>query len=340
MTNYTVNNANEFDFPDRKVMRASQRHFNAAVADDTFSFLPAIQEKTLYARDQLNADDQKIGEDIKRVVVSLGNVNFVSVLTRIEEIKSITNVPPSVCSEKIEELVKYCSGRVASAQKPLKSAADHLHQVLQNLGEISFAEEGVDLVRIDSARLARLRQTAAGLTSDHEKLLFEKQNIDQQLAQFNAPHWLDIFKKQIPGAAEIEAILKLVTTKKPDREFLELALNRLNGNLEGIEEGRRYANLAQARDGVRNRLDGVKSELADVEAQIRDQSLKLQKLEAVGALDQVTENWLREAQKVLTAYEHFSKTAQPQLIRDVQSIQVIAGYHESMLNYLKQITWR
>lgn len=337
---YKADSFQEFVVPDRNVMKASRSHFNRAVADKTFAFLPAVQDKTLYVRNQLNADDQQVGEEIKRVIVSLGNVPITSVLSRIEEIQNTTNVAPEVYEEEIEELVKYCCSRVVSAQVPVESAIRYLRQVFQNFDEIKFAEAGKDLVRIETDQLARLRQRTLRLTADQEKLLLEKSTIDQQIAQFNAPGWLDIFNKQIPGAAEIEAILKLVTTKKPDREFLELVLNRLKGNLEGIEEGRRYASLAEARDGVRNRLDSVRSELTDVEAQILDHSRKLEKLEAIGALDQVTGNWLREAKKLLTAYEHFSRIAQPQLIRDVQSIQLIAGYHDAMLDYLKQITWR
>ncbi|MHC8365550.1 alpha-xenorhabdolysin family binary toxin subunit B [Pseudomonas sp. ZT5P21] len=340
MTVFTFNNANNFDLPDRQVMKASQNHFNLAVAGKTFAFLPGVQEKTLYVRNQLNADDQQIGEDIRRVVASLSNVGFATVLMRIEEIQRTSTISPSVCEEKIDELVKYCSRRVASAQVPVDSAVHHLKQIVQNLDEISFSDVGTDLVRIESDRLARLRQSAARLTDDHEKLLLEKRTIDLQISQFNAPGWLDIFNKQIPGAAEIEAAIKLVATKKPDREFLELVLKRLKGNLEGIEEGRRYASLAEARDGVGIRLENARSELADIDTQMRDQGRKLEKLEAIGALDQMTGNWLREAEKVLAAYVQFSKTSQPQSIRDVQSIQLMAGSHEAMLNYLRQITWR
>lgn len=340
MTVLNINNANDFELPDKQITRTSLNHFNLAVVDKTFAFLPGVQDKTLYVRDKLNADHQQLGEDIKRVIASLGNVGFASVLSRIEEIQHITTVAPSVHEEKIEELVKYCCRRVVSAQMPVESAIRYLRQVFQNFDEIKFAEAGKDLVRIETDQLSRLRQHALRLTADQEKLLLEKSTIDQHIAQFNAPDWLDIFNKQIPGVAEIEAALRVATTKKPDREFLGLVLNRLKGNLEGIEEGRRYANLAEARDGVRNRLDSVRSELIDVEAQILDHSRKLEKLEAIGALDQVTGNWLREAKKLLTAYEHFSRIAQPQLIRDVQSIQLIAGYHDAMLDYLKQITWR
>lgn len=340
MTISETNITHHFILPDRQVMTASRAHFNLAVAGKTFAFLPAVQEKTKDARDQLNADDHHIGEEIKQVVASLSTVGLATVLARIEEIRHTVHVPPSVCEEKIEELIKHCSRRVASAQLPVGSAIHSLRQILQNLGEIRFADVGEDFVRIESDRLSRLRQRAAGLTGDHEKLLLEKRNINLQITQLNAPGWLEIFNRQIPGAAEIEAILKLVTTKKPDREFLELVLSRLQGNLEGIEKGRRYASLAEARNGVGIRLSGVQAELTDIETQMRDQGLKLQTLEAIEALDQQTENWVREARKVLAAYEHFADTSLPQLIRDVPSIQLIAGYHAALLNYLKKITWR
>ena len=340
MTVITVTDMHDLASPNRQVMKASKNHFNLVVADQSFAFLPAVQEKALYVRDQLNADDQQTGEGIKRVVVALNNIGFASVLSRLTEIRGATTAAADVREEKLEELVSYCSHRVASALAPVDNAAQSLRQALQELDSISFADVGVDSVRIESDRLARLRQTSARLTDDHARLVLEKRAIDLQIAQFNAPNWLDIFKKQIPSAAEIEAIIKLVTIKKPDREFLELALKRLEGNLEGIEEGRRYANLAEARDGVRNRIDGVQAEITAIDKDIREQSTKLGKLEAIGALDQVTGNWLREAAKILAAYERFSQVSKSQVIRDVQTIQVMAGHVEAMLDYLRAIIWR
>lgn len=340
MMNNAVNGAPDYATPDRQVMKASQSHFNTLVADNTFAFLPAVMDKTLRLRAQLNTDDQHIGDHIKRAVASLGNVGFASVLARLEEIQSHPSATASLREEKLIELVKYCARRVESTRGPIQTATQYLHQGLGNLEAIRFAEAGVDLVRIETDRRIRLEQAGAGYREDQAKLQEEKRTIDAQIEHFQAPGWLDIFDSLIPSTREIESAIKLVTTKKPDREFLELVLARLKGNLEGIENGRRYSNLTQARDGVRTRLDEVQKALTDTEAQIQDAGSRLQKLEAIASLDQVTRNWVQEAQKLLTAYEHFLQTNEPQLIRDVLSIQAMAGRYTAMLNYLGAIAWR
>lgn len=340
MTVHTIAIAPDFALPNRPLMKASKAHYNLAVAEKTFAFLPAVQAKALYVRDQLNTIDQQTGEDLKRVIAALGNIDFAAVLRRIEEIGGMATVSSDVLGKRVEDFLLQCSRRVASALVSVDSAAQHLHEGCEELGSITFADVGIDSLRIETARLARLRHTCAGLVDDREKLGVEKSAIDQQLAQFNSPTWLDIFKKQIPSAAEIEAIIKLVTTKKPDREFLELALKRLEGNLEGIEEGRRYANLAEARDAVRKRLDDVQVEINQFDQDIRAQSSKVEKLEGIGALDQVTADWLGEAGKVLAAFEQFSLTSKSLILRDVNSIQAMAGQVDAMLGYLRTIIWR
>jgi hypothetical protein len=340
MTANTLDDRNGYALPNRVVMKAAQSHFNLIVADKTFVHLPAVQEKSLYLRDQLNADDQHLGEDIKRAIAALTNVGFNHILVRVDEILGNTTVAAAIRAEKIEELVKYCVRRVEAALLPLNTATEYLRQALPNLAGVRFADVGIDLDRIESAHLARLRQTQSVLTDDRTKLEQEKSDIDLQISQFNAPGWLEIFNKQIPSAEEIEAALKLVATRKPDREFLELVLKRLKGNLQGIEEGRLYANLSQAREGVRGRLEGVRQELATIEAQIGEQNSKLEKLEAIRGLDQITRNWLQEAEKIQSAFERFIRSSHPQQIQDASSIQNLAGRHKTMLDYLKSITWR
>jgi hypothetical protein len=339
MTVNTVAMVPDFTLPNRQLMKASKDYYNLAVTEKTFAFLPAVQDKTQYVRDQLNGTDQQAGEDIKRVITALNNINFTSVLARIEEIGGMAAVASDVREERLAELLNYCSGRVTGALVQVDNAARHLHEASQELRSITFADVGVDSLRVETGQLARLRQTWAQLTDDRAKLVVEKDAINQQLAQFNAPTWLDIFKKQIPSAAEMEAIIKLVTTKKPDREFLELALKRLEGNLEGIEEGRRYANLAEARDGVRKRLDDVQAEIKQFDQDIRAQGSKVEKLQAIGGLDQFTADWLGEAGKVLAAYEQFSQASKSQILRDVRSIRAMAGQLEAMLGYLRAIIW-
>jgi len=340
MMNNTINDAHDYATPDRPAMKVSQCHFNTVVANQTFAFLPAVQDKALYLRDQLNTYDRYIGDHLKRTVISLNNVGFHSTLARLDEIQNHPSASASMREEKIIDLVKYCARRVEGARGPVEVAAEYLRQAISNLKVISFAEHGADLLRIQTGRHANLEQTITGLQDDQAALQEEKRIIDAQIEHLKAPGWLDTFNSLTPTAKEIESAIKLVTTQTPDREFLELVLARLKGNLQGIENGRHYSSLTQARDSIRARLDQVRKELADIESQALDAGKQVQKLEAVKTLDQVTGNWVRETQKLLAAYEHFLKTSVSSLILDVPSIQAMSGRYTAILNFLGTISWR
>ncbi|RON09521.1 hypothetical protein BK659_11400 [Pseudomonas brassicacearum] len=323
--------------PDAAVMKQAKSQFDLKVADNTYAFAPAVQEKLGYLRTQINDADHQLFEHIKRVQTTLGNVSFESTLARIAEIEGNSLATAETRAKKVEELVTYCGQRITSSLAPVLAAQDHLSRELSEIGSITLVQEGAQWGHPYEARREAQERRRLLLNSDLNELAEEKRRVDEALQQFKSPTWIDIFKGMIPTAQEIEAALKLVSTKKPDREFLELALKRLNGNLDGIEQGRQYVNFVEARDAIHKRIDGLRVEVKDVEKELLELSRTLNKLNEIGALDQSRLSWLQEAQKVSRAYEHFLTTTQPEMFRDAVSIKEMAARYGAMLGYLKAI---
>ncbi|WP_347901715.1 alpha-xenorhabdolysin family binary toxin subunit B [Pseudomonas purpurea] len=323
--------------PDTGFMKQAKSQFDLKVAGKTFAFAPAVQEKVEYLRTQINDTDQQVFEHIKRVQVSLGNVSFESTLARIAEIEGNTVATAATRAKKIEDLVTYCVQRLSSSRMPLLVAQDHLSRELPEIDGIQLVQEGAQWSGPYEARRAAQERRLQLLNGDLSELAEAKRSVDETLQQFKSPTWIDIFKGMIPTAQEIEAALKLVTTKKPDREFLELALKRLNGNLDGIEQGRQYLNFVEARDAIYTRTDGVRIEVKEVEKELLELNRTLSKLDEIGSLDQYRLSWLQEAQKLAAAYEHFIAATQPQKLRDAVSIKEMAARYSTMLDYLSVI---
>ncbi|MCU1751264.1 alpha-xenorhabdolysin family binary toxin subunit B [Pseudomonas sp. 6D_7.1_Bac1] len=323
--------------PDTATMKQAKSQFDLKVADKTYAFAPAVQEKLEYLRTQINDADHQLFEHIKRVQTSLCNVSFESTLARIAEIEGNEQAAATTRTKKIEELVMYCVQRVTSSLAPVLAAQDHLVRELAEIGGITLVQEGAQWGRPYETRREAQERRRLVLNSDLNELAEELRRVDETLQQFKSPTWIDLFKGMIPTVQEIEAALKLVSTQKPDREFLELALKRLNGNLDGIEQGRQYANFVEARNSIHKRMDELRVEVKDVEKELLELNRTLNKLNEISVLDQSRLNWLQEAQKVARAYDHFLATAQPEMLRDAVSIKQMAARYGAMLGYLKTI---
>lgn len=323
--------------PDTAVMKQAKSQFDLNVAGKTFAFAPAVQDKVEYLRTQINDTDHQLFEHIKRVQVSLGNVNFENTLARIAEIEANSLATAATRAKKVEELVAHCVQRLTGSLGPLLAAQAHLSRELPEIGGITLVQEGAQWGHPYEARREAQERRLLVLKTDLNEFAEEKRSVDEALQQFKSPTWIDIFKGMIPTAQEIEAALKLVGTKKPDREFLELALKRLNGNLDGIEQGRQYANFVEARDAIYTRIDGLRVEVKEVEKELLELNRTLSKLNEIGLLDQTRLSWLQEAEKVAAAYGHFLAMTQPEMLRDAVSLKEVAARYGAMLNYLSMI---
>jgi hypothetical protein len=173
--------------------------------------------------------------------------------------------------------------------------------------------------------------------ADREKLKAEKLFIDDAIQKFQTPGWLTHVKKLLPTAKDIEAAMKLVTTGKPDVDFLQLVLNKLEGNIEGIDQGRQFNNLAQARDAVRDRISALNTIIKQDELEVQDLRRKLSAMDELDRMDSVILGWLEQVAKLAEAYTHFLRVNDPGTVADVLALQAIADRYDVFLDYLKSI---
>ncbi|WP_095145210.1 alpha-xenorhabdolysin family binary toxin subunit B [Pseudomonas sp. Irchel s3b6] len=337
MSDYEFAMAGHYVVPDPAVMRRAKDRLNMSVVGPEFDFLPSLQDKLSYVGNEINNADQQLFDDLKKVAASLTNTGLVATLTSIQEVESNTGLSSELKNEQIVRLLKHGIERVAGSQVALDSANRYLAQVTQEFDTISFAESAGNLRQTFGTEVAAIERRMESDKGDLEKLAAEKRFIDDAIQQFKAPGWLAIVKSLLPSAEEIEAAIKLVTTKKPDQDFLKMVLSKLQGNLEGIDQGRQFTNLAEARDAVRERMSTLNDSAKSDELQVRDLRRKLNALDELDALDPVIRSWTEEVSKVAAAYTHFLQVNHPESIADVPALNATAARYEAFLIYLKAI---
>ncbi|WP_143497279.1 alpha-xenorhabdolysin family binary toxin subunit B [Pseudomonas sp. Irchel s3h17] len=337
MNNYGFFAVSHYVVPDTVAMRVAKDRLNMSVAGQGFNFLPSLKDKLAFVGSELNDAHQQLFDDIKKVHASLANTGFVATLTSIQEVRSLTDLSSVLKDEQTGRLLNQGVGRVSGSQVVVASANRDLARVVRELESISFAESTGSLRSAFGTEVAATERRIETDRGDLEKLAAEKRFIDDAIQRFKAPGWRSIVNSLLPSAEEIEAAMKLVATQKPDKEFLQMVLNKLQGNLEGVDQGRQFTNLAQARDAVRERTTMLDASLKSDESQVRELRRKLHALDELDALGPVIRSWSEEVAKVAEAYTHFLQANKPESIADVSALEATAERYEVFQSYLKAI---
>lgn len=337
MKDHEVITSNHYVVPDTGAMRRAKDRLNMSVNDGGFDFLPSSREKLLSVGSDLNDAHQKLFDDVKKIAALLANSGLEATLTSIEEMHSNIALSALQKNEHVSRLLEHGAARVAESQIALVVANNYLARVTEDLVTISFTESTVSLRRTFDSEVSAIEQRIGTDEADLEVLKKDKQFIDDAIQKFKAPGWRDIVNSLLPSAEEIEAAIKLVATRKPDKEFLQIVLNKLQGNFESLDRGRQFTDLAQARDAVRNRMSELNTSIKSDKSQVRELQRKLGALDELGELDSVLFSWSEQVAKVAEAYTHFLRVNNPRSIVDVAALKGTAERYEVFLSYLKSI---
>lgn len=337
MDNKRVVETSHYRVPDTAAMRVAKDRLNMNVAGAEFDFLPSLHDKLASVGSELNDAHQQLFDDIKKVDASLANTGLVDTLVRIQEIQGNAQLPSSLKGEQTDSLLKYGTERAIGSYTLVATAKRYLVSVVQAFESISFADFAGNLPHVLGGEVSAIERRIDVDQGDLEKLAVEKQFIDDAIQKFKAPGWRDILNSLLPSAEEIEAAIKLVTLNKPDKEFLKMVLNKLQGNLDGIDQGLQFSDLAKARDGVRERISTLNANIQSDGLQVRELQRKLRALEELDTLAPVIRSWSDQVAKVAEAYSHFLQANGPESITDVLALKATSERYEALLSYLRTI---
>jgi hypothetical protein len=337
MKDHEVIASNHYVVPDTAAMRRAKDRLNMSASEGGFAFLPSSQNKVLSVANDLNDAHQQLFDGVKKITALLTNSGLEATLASIEEMRSNTALSTLQKNEHVSRLLEHGVARVAESQVALVVANNDLARVAEDLVTISFTESTISLRPAFDSEASAIEQRIGAVEDDLEKITRDKLFIDDAIQKFKAPGWRDIVNSLLPSAEEIEAAIKLVATRKPDREFLQLVLNKLQGNFEALDRGRQFTDLAQARDAARNRMSELNASIKLDKLQVRELQCKLGALDQLGALDSVIRSWSEEVAKVAEAYTHFLRVNNPRSIVDVATLKGTAERYEVFLSYLKSI---
>ncbi|PNB76191.1 hypothetical protein C1X64_00450 [Pseudomonas sp. GW456-E7] len=337
MKDHEAITSNHYVVPDTGAMRRAKDRLNMSVSDGRFDFLPSSQEKLLSVSSDLNDAHQQLFEDVKKITALLANSGLEATLASIEKMRSNTVLSALKKDEHVNRLLEHGVARIAESQIALVVANNYLARVAEDFVTIRFAESTIGLRRTFDSEVNAIEQRIGADEGDLGMLKKDKQFIDDAIQKFKAPGWRDIVSSLLPSAEEIEAAIKLVATGKPDKEFLKLVLNKLQGNFEALDQGRQFTDLAQARDAVRDRMSELNDSIKSDKLQVRELQCKLGALDELGALDSVLLSWSEQVAKVAEAYSNFLRINNPKLIVDVPTLKDTAERYDVFLNYLKSI---
>nr|WP_314488372.1 alpha-xenorhabdolysin family binary toxin subunit B [uncultured Pseudomonas sp.] len=156
--------------------------------------------------------------------------------------------------------------------------------------------------------------------------------LKESLAVLNTPTISTLIRGQLPSDEEIDIILKTFTDQRVTPDLVKAAVNRLNKNLELIEQGRELSKLNAALTERAAALDQERPVLKRLQAEVAKTKEQLAEYEAAQEMVELRQAWLNQA----SVFVDHCKLLDTQLVGALETDQLLAAL-ESTRDYLSAV---
>ncbi|RRV06704.1 hypothetical protein EGJ27_13155 [Pseudomonas sp. v388] len=146
---------------------------------------------------------------------------------------------------------------------------------------------------------------------------------------------LDIFKEQLPTAAELNAL----SMPAPELALAEAGLARLSKLLDGLSRSLTYFDLVSERDKLRARYNEALNQSRQLEGESRELVRNLDEVDGLASVNRSKVDWITESRKASEALFSFLETY---LLDDrtrlsPERIRAMVGYINSFYSVVRLV---
>lgn len=269
------------DLPDMGSMLSIESRSNDLYYSKTVGMVPALRERLRDLKGLIQGGNDLLRENVISGLVALNlDLEFSSTATEEDLLRScqFLNEEMAQIAQAVERVTRYRSPSLTA-----------------------IAEDNDQ--RIVSSRAAVERQEQ--LIAAQRKRLTE---VDQILNTLDRPSVQKALRNLIPQEKDIDAMLSAFSDPTLSVGLVKAALEKLNQNLDLLEQGRRFADVLDARARLAAQLEEQTRLLQELQRQLQAAQAISGQLEGVRELLALREPWLEQASKFTVHWQALSVT--------------------------------
>ncbi|QCI11013.1 hypothetical protein E6B08_06130 [Pseudomonas putida] len=269
------------DLPDMGSMLSIESRLNDLYHSKTVGMVPALRERLRDLKGLIQGGNDILRENVISGLVALNlDLEFSSTATEEDLLRScqFLNEEMAQIAQAVERVTRYRS-------PPLTAVAEDNDQ------------------RIVSSRAAVERQEQ--LIAAQRKRLSE---VDELLNTLDRPSVQKALRNLIPLEKDIDVMLSAFSDPTFSVGLVKAALEKLNQNLDLLEQGRRFSDVLDARGRLAAQLEEQKRLLQELQRHLQAAQARSGQLVGARELLALREPWLEQASKFTVHWQAVSST--------------------------------
>lgn len=321
--------------PNMAVMNATRTVIHNQVAALKLAFLPAMKEKMLPLQRALTQADVVFREQLGSIVVKLRTVQ----LDQLESARQMIDAEPGLNDEErrlaVSQLDTEYARIIADLGKTIKNGAAAVAGSIDDLAQINIELKDNRVKDSLQRQVDQLNQRAADLQVKMSAIAEDRRLLDETIKTLEKFNVLDIFKEQLPTAAELQAL----SMPAPELALAQAGIARLQKMLDGLSRSLTYFDLVSERDKLRARYNEALNQSRQLEGDSRQLIRELDEIDGLASTHRSKTEWTMEARKASVAlfafHDSYMTNAQTRLTPEI--IKQMVGYISSFYTVVRKI---
>jgi hypothetical protein len=335
MTMNTTENPLGYAAPRMAVMNASRTVIHNQVAALKLAFLPAMKEKLLPLQRALTQADSVFRQQLGTIVVKLRTVQLDQLESTRQTVEAEASLNDEERRQALSQLDTEHARIVADLKKTIQVGAAAVAESIDDLAQINIELKDNRVKDSLQRQVDQLNQRSADLQVKLSAIAEDRRLLDETIKTLEKFNVLDIFKEQLPTAAELQAL----SMPSPELALAQAGIARLQKLLDGLGRTLTYFDLVSERDKLRARYNEALNESRQLEGESRQLIRDLDEVEGLASTHRSKTEWTTEARKASVAlfafHDSYMTDVQTRLTPEI--IKQMVGYISSFYTVVRKI---
>lgn len=331
----TLENTLDYPAPRPAVMKASRTLIHNQVATLNLAFLPVMKEKLPPLQRALTNADAVFRQALGTIVVRLRTVQLDQLELKRRQIEAETRLTEEQRRQALVMLDNEYTRIVTQLSTTIRDGATAIAESTDDLAQIDIEPKDNRLKDALQRQVDQLSQRTADLQARLSAIAEDRRLLDDTIRTLDKFNVLDIFKEQLPTAAELNAL----SMPAPELALAEAGLARLSKLLDGLSRSLTYFDLVSERDKLRARYNEALNQSRQLEGESRELVRNLDEVDGLASVNRSKVDWVTESRKASEALFSFLETY---LLDDrtrlsPERIRAMVGYINSFYSVVRLV---
>lgn len=331
----TLENTLDYPAPRPAVMKASRTLIHNQVATLNLAFLPVMKEKLPPLQRALTNADAVFRQALGTIVVRLRTVQLDQLELKRRQIEAETRLTEEQRRQALVMLDNEYTRIVTQLSTTIRDGATAIAESTDDLAQIDIEPKDNRLKDALQRQVDQLSQRTADLQARLSAIAEDRRLLDDTIRTLDKFNVLDIFKEQLPTAAELNAL----SMPAPELALAEAGLARLSKLLDGLSRSLTYFDLVSERDKLRARYNEALNQSRQLEGESRELVRNLDEVDGLASVNRSKVDWITESRKASEALFSFLETY---LLDDrtrlsPERIRAMVGYINSFYSVVRLV---